>query len=107
MPPELGKRSAESSLAPRVASIPEPHVSSPDLVAAGLPSYGGVNLIEAMQMIEAAGLGDKGSDTNSAETLYWLSHITRNAANRVFSGTPEEVANFMYQRLTKEHARKL
>jgi gamma-glutamyltranspeptidase/glutathione hydrolase len=78
-----------------------------DLVAPGLPSYGGVNLIEAMQMIEAAGLGDKGSYANSAETLYWLSHITRNAANRVFSGTPEEVAKFMYQRLTKEHARKL
>jgi hypothetical protein len=48
-----------------------------------------------MQLIDAAGLGSKGEYTRSAETLYWLSHITRNSSYRIFSGTPKEVAAYM------------
>jgi gamma-glutamyltranspeptidase/glutathione hydrolase len=78
-----------------------------DIFSQGLPAYGGVNIIEAMQLLEAADLGSKGNYTQSAETLYWLAHITRNANYRAFSGTDKEVAAYMRQRLSKDHARQL
>jgi gamma-glutamyltranspeptidase / glutathione hydrolase len=78
-----------------------------DIHAHGLPAYGGVNIIEAMQLLEAAHLGAEGEYTQSANALYWLSHITRSGNDRLSSGDADERAAYLRQRLTKEHARSL
>lgn len=78
-----------------------------EIYAHGLPAYGGVNLLEAMNLIEAAELEKLGSYTESAESLFWLSHITRNANNRDFSGDKTKVEAYMRKRVTQDHADKL
>ena len=43
----------------------------------GLPAYGGVNLLEALNLIEAADLKNKAHYSESPESFFWLSHILR------------------------------
>lgn len=75
-----------------------------DIYAHGLPAYGGVNLVEAMNLIEAADLASSGPYTESAETLFWLSQIVRNGSFRGFEGTDAEVEAYMQRRTTQAHA---
>jgi gamma-glutamyltranspeptidase/glutathione hydrolase len=80
-----------------------------DLYVHGLPSYGGINLIEAMNLLEAADLASIGHYADSAESLYWMSHITRAglSLSRPLTGTPEEIEDYYLRRTTKEHASAL
>ena len=48
-----------------------------DLYATGLPNLGGVNTLEALNLIEAAGLRDQPHYTTSAAALYALMEISR------------------------------
>ena len=45
--------------------------------APALPSLGGVNVIEALNVFEAADLASMGAPTQSAEALYWFAQIQR------------------------------
>ncbi len=82
-----------------------------NVFAPGLSSTGGVDTLEALNLLELAGLGRSGTPSRSAESLFWLIQITDNqnltlypklAAKRF----PEQ--SFSAQtRVTKEHARWL
>ena len=48
-----------------------------EVYAPGLPSFGGVNTIEALNLLELADLPSHGHHTASAESLYWLIQISR------------------------------
>lgn len=48
-----------------------------DIYSQGLPSHGGVNLIEAFNLMEAADLKDLGRYTEDPEALFWLMQIQR------------------------------
>lgn len=57
---------------PANALYGEYHIYGP-----GFPSYGGVQTIEALNLIEAAGLNQKGHYTSSPKSLFWLTQILR------------------------------
>ena len=76
--------------------------------APGLSATGGVDTIEALNLVELAGLGRRGVPSRTPESLFWLIQITDNQ-NQLFH--PELAArrfpdkNFSAQtRVTKEHA---
>ena len=48
-----------------------------EVYAPGLPSFGGVNTIEALNLLELADLPSQGHHGTSAESLYWLIQISR------------------------------
>ncbi len=48
-----------------------------EVYAPGLPSYGGVNTIEALNVLELADLPSHGHHAASADSLYWLIQISR------------------------------
>lgn len=48
-----------------------------EIVSQGMPSVGGVNLIEALQVYDAAGLRARGPHTASGESLFWLAQILK------------------------------
>ncbi|MFV1988563.1 MAG: gamma-glutamyltransferase, partial [Gemmatimonadota bacterium] len=48
-----------------------------DVYGAGLPSYGGVNLVEALNIAEAADLADLGEPSRSAQGLFRLMQIAQ------------------------------
>jgi len=48
-----------------------------EIYGPGLPSYGGVNTVEAMNLLELADLAGKGYYTSKPEALYWLIQISQ------------------------------
>jgi gamma-glutamyltranspeptidase/glutathione hydrolase len=48
-----------------------------DVYVHGLPAAGGVNTLEALAFSELAGLAEKPHYSESAESLFWLSNLTR------------------------------
>jgi gamma-glutamyltranspeptidase/glutathione hydrolase len=75
----------------------------------GLSSHGGVDAVEAMNLLELAALGRFGTPVQSADTLFWLMQITNNQS---FTFSPELAARRFpghafspRGRATKEHAR--
>lgn len=79
------------------------------VVAPGLSSRGGVDLVEALQVAELAGLEQFGPPARSSESLFWLMQITKNPL--VFEA-PEPMASRYAgrdfsprARLTRDHAR--
>lgn len=48
-----------------------------EIYAPGLPESGGVNIIEGLNLLEAAGFPERGSYTDDPESLYWFMHINR------------------------------
>jgi gamma-glutamyltranspeptidase/glutathione hydrolase len=81
-----------------------------EIYAHGLPGYGGVNLLEAMNLIEAAELTTKLHYSKSPDSFFWLSHITRAAnASRNFSGgnAVDNKENVLQSRIKKSHATNL
>jgi gamma-glutamyltranspeptidase/glutathione hydrolase len=75
----------------------------------GLPALGGVNTIEAFNLLEAADLRQYGHYSESPESLFWFMQITRAWALSFFS--PQELATMVpgrdlspESRLTKETA---
>jgi gamma-glutamyltranspeptidase/glutathione hydrolase len=81
------------------------------IVAAGSSSQGGIDTVEAINLLELADLGRFGLPSRSPPILFWLMQITK---NQLFFETPELMAR-RYQgrdfspkvRSTKEHARWL
>lgn len=76
--------------------------------APGLSSRGGVDTVEALNLLELADLGRSGQPSRSSESLFWLMQI---ANNQLLSYGPEEAAkrypgrDFAPRtRATKEHA---
>jgi len=80
-----------------------------DLYVQNLPSYGGVNLLEAMNLLEAADLADVGHYSTSADALYWMSQICRAglALSRPLDGTPKEIDAYLLRRISKQHTADL
>jgi gamma-glutamyltranspeptidase/glutathione hydrolase len=60
------------------------------LHAPGPSSGGGVDIIEALNLVELAGLKKRGLPTQSAESLFWLMQISR---NQIFSFSHNLVTN--------------
>lgn len=78
----------------------------------GLPAYGGVNLLEALNLIEAANLKNKPHYSESPESFFWLSHILRAwTASRKLGfgseGNADTSADFSLARIEKSHAKQL
>lgn len=48
-----------------------------EIYSSGLPGFGGVNLVEAFNLIEAAGLREHGHFSEDPESLFWLMQIAR------------------------------
>lgn len=48
-----------------------------EVVAPGLPGYGGVDTVEALNLLELSGLAELGHPTESAESFFWLAQILR------------------------------
>jgi gamma-glutamyltranspeptidase/glutathione hydrolase len=48
-----------------------------ELFSAGLPSLGGVNLVEAFNVLEAAGFPERGDYATDPEALFWFMQIQR------------------------------
>jgi gamma-glutamyltranspeptidase/glutathione hydrolase len=48
-----------------------------DITSAGQPGFGGVNLIEAFNLLEAAGLDAYGHFAEDPESLFWMMQISR------------------------------
>ena len=48
-----------------------------DVFAYGLPALGGVDVVEALHLIELAGVREQGHYTESAYSLYWMMQATR------------------------------
>ncbi len=48
-----------------------------EIYSSGLPGYGGVNLVEAFNLIEAAGLQEHSHFSEDPESLFWLMQIAR------------------------------
>jgi gamma-glutamyltranspeptidase/glutathione hydrolase len=71
-----------------------------EVFAPDLPAYGGVNVIEGLNLIEAAGLNQPLS--SSVDSVFWLAHIVRAAQ---YSRQPDgqKPQNLLY-RLTKDAA---
>jgi len=79
-----------------------------DIYAHGLPAYGGVNLVEALNLIEVSNLKEKPHYSQDADSFYWLSHITRAAtASRGFTYNDAAMGEALEARVTKDHAAKL
>jgi gamma-glutamyltranspeptidase/glutathione hydrolase len=51
-----------------------------DIYAHGLPADGGVNLIEAMRLVDRAGISTIGPYANSPLALYWLAEVSKAAS---------------------------
>lgn len=68
--------------------------------APGLPGYGGVDTIEALNLFEAAGLAKKPHYAASAESFYWLSQILRAGSASRADPSPSALRG----RLGKGHA---
>jgi gamma-glutamyltranspeptidase / glutathione hydrolase len=75
----------------------------------GFSSTGGVDCIEALNLLELAGLGRSGAPSRSSDSLYWLMQITN---NQILSFAPERATKRFPDknlspkvRATKEHAR--
>ena len=78
------------------------------IFAPGLSSLGGVDTVEALNLLELAGLGRRGIPSRSADSLFWLMQIT---GNRNFDDAPELAGRRFAGRdfspkvrATKEHA---
>ena len=89
-----------------------------DVFAAGLPSFGGVNIVEALNLLEVSNLPMQLHYTTSAELLYWLIQISRAAyvTGPIMGGfgvTPEQAkryipeGDFSMQSRTKKDTAKL
>jgi gamma-glutamyltranspeptidase / glutathione hydrolase len=81
------------------------------VVVPGSSSLGGVDTVEALNLLELAGLGRSGPPSRSSESLFWLMQITN---DQLLVFTPEPAArrypgrDFSPRaRVTKEHARWL
>ena len=48
-----------------------------EIYSSGLPSLGGVNTIEALNVLEAAGFPERGAYTEDPESLFWFMQINR------------------------------
>ncbi len=48
-----------------------------EIYSAGLPALGGVNTIEALNVLEAAGFPERGAYTEDPESLFWFMQINR------------------------------
>src|SRR5262249_44819043 len=48
-----------------------------EVVSPGLPSNGGVDTVEALNVLEAAGFPGRGDYANDAESLFWFMQIHR------------------------------
>lgn len=83
-----------------------------DVYGPGFPDHGGVNAIEAFNLLEAADVGQYGHYSTSPEALFWFMQIARTKMLNIF--TPQELATRMpgrdfslESRLSKESARWL
>src|SRR5262249_44488440 len=81
------------------------------VVAPGFSSLGGVDTVEALNLLELADLRIHGPPSRSPESLFWLMQITR---NQLLFEAPDEAARRFpgrdfspRARLTKDHARWL
>jgi gamma-glutamyltranspeptidase / glutathione hydrolase len=65
-----------------------------DVYSHGLPATGGVNLIEALNLAEIAGLSRMGKYSDSPKSLYWLAQIAKLAFEMMPGATdsPESAA---------------
>jgi gamma-glutamyltranspeptidase/glutathione hydrolase len=80
-----------------------------DVYGPGFPDHGGVNAIEAFNLLEAADLGQYGHYSTSSEALFWFMQIAR--TKRLSYIAPQELATLMpgrdlslESRLSKETA---
>ncbi len=80
-----------------------------EVCAPGPPAHGGVDLVEALNIMAAAGLPDMGDYRESAEAFFWLnqisdvavlSHLEPSTLKAIFPGDPPTLA----ERMTPEHA---
>ncbi|MBN1223626.1 MAG: gamma-glutamyltransferase [Candidatus Aminicenantes bacterium] len=60
-----------------------------DAYSLGLSSQGGVNIIEALNLLEAADIKSMGHYTSNAEALYWLIQVSR--AGLFFTFFPQQL----------------
>ncbi len=79
--------------------------------APGLSATGGVDTIEALNLLELAGLGQSGNPSRSPESLFWFIQITNNQNLTLYPKLAAKhfpAKTFSAQnRVTKEHARWL
>ena len=73
----------------------------------GFPAYGGINIIEAMKLIEAADLSDQGKLPAFRGDSLLVTTSPAMTAPEFFSGTQKDVNAYMQKRLTKDHVRHL
>ncbi len=79
-----------------------------EIYAHGLPSYGGVNLLEALNLLEAGDVAGMGHYATEPEALFWMSHVVRaGQVSRAVEGDMDEILATYRQRLTDDHARTL
>ncbi len=82
-----------------------------DVYTHGLPAYGGVNLLEALNLVEAGGFRNKPHYSKSPESFYWMAQLLR-PGNFFFCrnmwGESDTInTENLLARITPEHAERL
>ncbi|MDE0348760.1 MAG: gamma-glutamyltransferase [Gammaproteobacteria bacterium] len=101
-----GSMSLEDLAAYEVMWVPalEADVGDYRIHANGLPSFGGVNMIEALHLGEAAGIRSLGHWSTNGESLRRASNLT---FNMVLSMLPAETRELLYPGLDLSHASRI
>ena len=101
-----GSMSLEDLAAYEVMWVPalEADVGDYRIHANGLPSFGGVNMIEALHLGKAAGIESLGHWSTSGESLRRASNLT---FNMTLSMVPPEVLEQLYPGLDLSHASRI